>query len=190
MSGENSGGEDEFIRRFTTIQSDLRAYIVGMTPSRADADDVLQEVNLALWRKRDSYDPSREFLQWAFGFAMTEIRSFRGRSARSRLWFSDSVLESLADSWPIDAAASEERRDALLACIQKLGSLERDFVTQYYGKQLSGQDLADSCDKPLSTVYKVLTRAREQLRECVRRALAQAQHSRIVLLPLVIMNWI
>jgi RNA polymerase sigma-70 factor (ECF subfamily) len=182
-----SSSDEDFIRRFTSIQSDLRTFLVGMTPTRADADDVLQEVNLALWRKRNSFDPSRDFRHWAFAFAMTEIRSFRRDSARSRMWFKDEALESLAEAWPTDAAENEEHRDALLSCLQKLGAVELQYVTQYYGKQLSIQDLAASYGRPLSTVYKVLSRARKQLRNCVERSLAQTGRSRTLVLPLLLL---
>jgi RNA polymerase sigma-70 factor (ECF subfamily) len=184
---DHSSSDEDFIRRFTSIQSDLRTFLVGMTPSRADADDVLQEVNLALWRKRDSYDRSRDFRHWAFAFAMTAIRSFRRDSARSRTWFNDEALESLAQAWPTAASESEEHRDALLSCLQKLGAVEQQYVTQYYGKQLSIQDLAASYGRPLSTVYKVLARARKQLRDCVERSLAQTGRAQILVLPLFLL---
>jgi RNA polymerase sigma-70 factor, ECF subfamily len=187
VSIDHSSSDEDFIRRFTSIQSDLRTFIVGMTPTRADADDVLQEVNLALWRKRDSYDRSRDFRHWAFAFAMTEIRSFRRDSARSRMWFNDEALESLAESWPTRASEGEEHRDALLSCLQKLGAVELQYVTQYYGKQLSIQDMAARYGRPLSTVYKVLARARKQLRDCVGRSLAQTGPARTVVLPLLLL---
>ena len=174
---DNSACDDDFIRRFSSCQRDLRAFIVGMTPSRSDADDVLQEVNLALWRKRRQYDSRQEFLRWAFGFAVLEIRSYRSRSAKSRIWFNDSVLESVAEAWPHDSNVKEQRREALTYCLQKLGAVEHQFITGYYGKQFSAQELAQTSGKPLSTVYKTLTRARESLRECVKRSIAREYHA-------------
>ena len=182
-----SDSDEEFIRHFTLVQSDLRTFIVGMTPSRADADDVLQEVNLALWRKRRSYDRSRDFRRWAFAFAMTAVRSFRRDSARSRMCFNDEALQSLADSWFKEPPESEERRAALLSCLEKLDAAERQYVTQYYGKQFSMQDLAAAHGRPLSTVYKVLARARKQLRGCVERSLAQEGRARTIVLPLLLL---
>lgn len=175
MESDSLTSDDDFIRRFTNCQRDLRAFIVGMTPAKSDADDVLQEVNLALWRKRHLYDASQEFLRWAFGFAVIEIRNFRSRSAKSRMWFNNSVLESMAAAWPHESNTNE-RRDALATCLQKLGTTERQFVADFYGKQMSAQDLASARGKPLSTVYKILTRARESLRKCVNRSLSQAYH--------------
>ena len=167
-------GDDEFIRRFTMVQSDLRAFIVGMSPSRSDVDDILQEVNLALWHKREAYDSSRDFLRWALGFAVTQVRRYRVKCARNRLWFNEDVLESLAESWSMTSQNSEERRDALVACLDKLGPIERQYIAQYYGRQRTAQKLAEEKGRPVSTVYKVLSRARERLRDCVTRSLTLA----------------
>lgn len=173
MADSGSEHDVEFMQALTRRQRDLRAFIIGLTPTIADADDVLQEVNLALWKKRHLFDRSQEFLRWAFGFAIMEVRNFRNRAAKSQLWFDDSVLQSVADAYPEDTQVIEQRRDALFCCLQKLAALERRFITDFYRDQHSAQDLADASGKPLSTVYKTLTRARRALRACVDRTLAQ-----------------
>ena len=178
---ENAAGhlvdaDDEFIRRFTRSQRALHAFIIGMTPTRSDADDILQEVNLALWKKRHLYDSGQDFLRWAFGFAVVEIRSFRCRIANRRLWFSDAVLDSLAAEWPSQSELQEHRRDALVSCLEKLVTREKQFVAAFYRREATAQQLADESGKPLRTVYNTLERAREWLRRCVQNTLAQSQH--------------
>jgi RNA polymerase sigma-70 factor (ECF subfamily) len=174
--GAGACNDDEFIRQFTRSQTDLRRFIVGMAPTRADADDVLQEVNLALWKKRHLYDPSQDFRRWAFGFALLEIRSFRSRATKGKLWYCDTALDSLAVAWPAEATFDEHCREALANCLKKLGGVEHQVVTAYYAKQATAKELADRTGKPLSTVYKTLTRARESLRLCVKRTMSQAYH--------------
>ena len=141
-----------------------------------------QEVNLALWRKRSEYDPSRDFLNWACGFVLREIRSFRKKAARNRLWFSDSGLQALADAWPVSDSNDRDRLDALASCLRKLGLIERQCIAEYYGRQLSGPEIAENSERPVSTIYKILTRARQSLRACVDRTLAQARHDHIMLI--------
>lgn len=170
---DNSQVEDSFIRNFTACQAKLRGLVLGLSPTRSDADDVLQEVNLALWRKRHTYDPNRDFLNWACGFALREVRSFRKKSARDRLWFNDSAIECLAESWEPSKQNEGDRRDALSLCLEKLGPDERQCISQYYGEQLTGPEIAKTSDRPVSTVYKVLTRARQALRTCVKRTMSQ-----------------
>jgi RNA polymerase sigma-70 factor (ECF subfamily) len=173
MTDTDTEDDAAFMQALTRHQRDLRAFILGMTPSVADADDVLQEVNLALWKKRRLYDRGQGFLRWAFGFAAMEVRNFRNRSAKSKVWFNDEVLELVAEAYPQDSQLVEQRRDALSNCVQKLSTTERQFVTDFYRNQCSAQALADNSGKPVSTVYKTLTRARLALRACIERTLAQ-----------------
>lgn len=174
--GESEFNDEDFIRRITVNQRAMRAYIVGLCPVRADADDILQEVNLALWRKRQLYDPSQEFLCWAFGFALMEIRSFRSRTAKQLLWFEPETIEALSQSRPDYSAMDDQRRDALAECIEKLGPREKAVVTEFYARRATARDLAEKLNRPLSTIYKVLNRARESLRICVQSTLSQANH--------------
>jgi RNA polymerase sigma-70 factor, ECF subfamily len=169
-------GDDLFIRCFTSSQRPLYAFIVGMAPSRNDADDILQEVNLALWRKRHLYDRGQDFLRWAFGYAVVELRGFRSRSAKGRLCYSDKVLDSFAAEWPTDLEAEQQRRDALAACLEKLGAGERQLVAAFYCGDVTALELAEATGKPLRTVYRMLERARACLRKCVQSTLAQAQY--------------
>ena len=176
MDQVDSESDERFIQCFTSCQRALRSFVVGMTPSSADADDILQEVNLALWRKRHLYDPEQEFLRWACAFAVLEIRSFRGRSAKRRLFFDDAALDTLAADWPYDIPLADQRREALKFCLTKLSPKQREVITNFYSKRATAQQLSERFEMPLSSIYKVLTRAREALRDCVSSQLSQSEH--------------
>jgi RNA polymerase sigma-70 factor, ECF subfamily len=166
--------DEEFVRLLTRSQADLHVFILGLTPTRSDADDVLQEVNLALWRKRRFYLSGQDFRRWAFGFAMIEIRGFRTRSAKDRLKFSDATVETLAGDWSDHWNEVEDQREALTVCLEKLGPKEKQCITAFYGSGATVPQIAEQIDAPISTIYKILTRARNALRDCVQRSLARS----------------
>ena len=174
VGGSLNPNDEDFVRLMTSSQRQLRAFIQGLVPHQVDADDVLQEVNMALWRKKDRYDTSQDFLRWAFGFASLEVRGFRSRMSKDRLWFTDSVIESLTQEWPTVAAFSDDSRRSLRTCIEKLGELERSTVESRYAKRLSVNQIAELMERPASTVYKILNRARESLRGCIERSRLQS----------------
>lgn len=169
----NPDDEDDFVQAIIQSQGGLRTFILTMTPSKSEADDVLQEVNLALWKKRHLYKPDKDFLRWALGFATVQIRRLRSKSVEKKIWFNDSLLETIAEEWPQNFDVIEQKRDALTYCIKKLNKTEHQFISKFYGGEHSAKKLADISGKPLSTVYKVLTRARENLRICVKNLIAQ-----------------
>jgi len=168
--------EDEFIRLFSKSQCTLYAFILGLTHSTTDADDVLQEVNLALWKKRRTYDSQYDFLRWAIGFAGVEVKNHRRRCAKSRLLFSDDVLNSLTTDWPTDASFHEQRLAALASCLKKLGKDEHHFLAEFYRRNVAVNELAKLNDTPASTIYKILSRARNALRRCVQRTISQSTY--------------
>jgi RNA polymerase sigma-70 factor (ECF subfamily) len=170
---ESLGEGDDFVALITRSQRALQVFITGLTPTAGDAEDVLQNVNMALWRKRDSYNAGQEFLPWAFGFAMMEIRKFRERMVKSRLRFADATIEAIAADFPTTPTYVQDRYDALFRCLEKLGVRDRQMITDFYAGGATAQKLANRNSIPLSTVYKALTRARTALRLCVERTILQ-----------------
>jgi RNA polymerase sigma-70 factor, ECF subfamily len=173
---DQAGDDDRFIRLFSKSQCSLYAFILGMTHNSVDADDLLQELNVALWKKRTSYDPQQEFLRWALGFARIEIKNYRRKNAKARLLFSDDVLNTLAQDWPSDMSYHEQRLAALASCVKKLGSVEYQFISGFYRRNASVNQLAELHSTPASTVYKILSRAREALHRCVQRTIEQSSY--------------
>src|SRR3954447_17934457 len=72
------------------------SYIYTLVPSRADADDILQETCLVICEKFDEFDPARDFVAWACQIAYWRVKSARQRFARSKLCFSQDVIDSVA----------------------------------------------------------------------------------------------
>lgn len=171
---KTSSDDDEFIRLLTGSQRELRAFVFGLVAHQVDVDDLLQEVNMALWRKRHLYDSDQKFVRWATGFAALEVRSFRSRSAKSRLWYNDSAVDALAGEWPQVGSFADDCREALANCLQKLSHKERRVIEHRYTKGLSVKEIAAETDKPASTVYKILGRAHEFLSKCVKRTQLQS----------------
>ena len=86
----------EFIENVTRVQRKLHAFIWSLVRSGADADDILQETNLVLWRKSDEFEPGSNFDAWAFRIAQFQVLAFRKRQQRSKLHFDDELVEALA----------------------------------------------------------------------------------------------
>ncbi|EMI22095.1 RNA polymerase sigma-70 ECF-like, Rhodopirellula baltica [Rhodopirellula maiorica SM1] len=168
VNNESGLSDEQFVDRLTSSQRQLRCFILGLVARPSDADDLLQEVNLALWRKRMKYDASQNFLQWAFGFASMEVKSFHSRNAKSKVVLGNSAIELLTDEWEQSENYLDECRDSLSRCLQKLETEDRKVIEGYYRHRQSIERLAGEINRPASTVYKMLYRARDTLRRCVK----------------------
>ncbi|MEK9633605.1 MAG: sigma factor, partial [Opitutae bacterium] len=86
----------DFSRKLSGLQRSLYAYILTLLPNRTDAEDVLQDTNLILCRKASEYDPKGHFQGWAFQIARYQVMAHITKSKRSRLQFSNEIIEALA----------------------------------------------------------------------------------------------
>ena len=55
--------------QWTLAQPAVSAFVHAWVQDRAERDDVLQEVAVAVLESYEAYDPSRPFLPWALGIA-------------------------------------------------------------------------------------------------------------------------
>ncbi len=137
-------------------------------PTRADAEDVVQEVFVRLWRTADRFDPKRAALvTWVMLLArrhmVDRLRRFRSRLSPSRLeegWTPPSDTDA-----PIVGMEQDERYAAVLRRVEMLPELQQTVVKRAY---LGGQTLKQigmELGVPLGTIKSALSRALVRLRE-------------------------
>lgn len=170
LSGDSS---EAFLSQVMEQQRSLYAYILNLTQSLSDADDVLQEVNLVLWRKRDEFQPGSNFQAWAFAIARFQVLAWQKRQARERVRFGDELVEQLAAAAADRMPALDERRVALAGCIEQLRDRERTLLRQRYGEGLSTQQISDQDGRTRDGIYYALSKVHEKLRDCIRRRIAE-----------------
>jgi RNA polymerase sigma-70 factor (ECF subfamily) len=168
-----TGPPAEFIAHITRAQRALHAFILTLVRHSADADDVLQEANLVLWSKAAEYDPSRDFMPWAFTIARYQAMAHLKKQQRSRVFFDDELLSRLADEAVAEIAETDARRRALGGCLQKLPEPQRALIAQRYEPGGCVNDLAQARSTTPKALSEMLRRIRHSLQLCVERTLRQ-----------------
>ena len=162
----------EFVQLFTRSQRRLYLFILAQVPNPVDADEILQETNLVIWRKCDQFRPGSNFLAWGSQIAKFEVFKHRDRRRRERLYFSDAFVEQVAEDVLAGTDELERRRKALMECIEKLRPQDRELIQRRYAPGESGKSVAASLRRPVNSVYQSLGRIRRTLMECIHRRLA------------------
>ena len=162
----------EFVKLLTSHQRRLYLYILTFLPHPTDAEEVLQEANTVLWSKSGEFEPGTSFAAWAHKVAWFEVLAFRKRSQRDRLTFSDELLHTFAQEAMPDETRQNDRRLALVKCLEKLPDRDRDLVARRYTADASVQQIASDLGRPLTSIYRSLERARLALMECIQRTLS------------------
>jgi RNA polymerase sigma-70 factor, ECF subfamily len=175
-SNTQDNASDRFISLFAENQHAIYAYTRTLVQNRSDAEDIMQNVSVTLWKKWHTFDPTTNFLRWAFAVAFIEILRYRRKSAKDRLWFSEPLMELLAADFRQDAEVHSNRLDALSSCLEKLDHEDRRLIEIRYRQGGNVQTAADEFNKPLSTIYKMLLRVRQSLRTCITRSIAAQSH--------------
>lgn len=163
----------EFIAHVTRAQRALHAFIVSMVRNAADADDVLQETNIVLWRKTAEFDPTREFMPWAMRIAQFQSLAFLKKRQRSRVAFDDDLLALIADEAVTEIAEVDSRRVALAGCLQKLNEEQRALVAQRYEPGGSVNEMAEERGTSPKALSEMLRRIRHALLLCIERSVSQ-----------------
>jgi RNA polymerase sigma-70 factor, ECF subfamily len=171
MAGLEANSE-QLLRLWVRNQADVYRYIFALLPQTADAQDVLQDTCVALWRKADGLDLQRPFLPLAFRFALLEVRKYRDKNRRWREFLSDSALAALAQERADAHDVLELRRQALEGCVGKLGQPERELLDRHYRRQMTIPQIGEATGRNIHTLYKALQRIRRQLLNCINTKLA------------------
>jgi RNA polymerase sigma-70 factor (ECF subfamily) len=163
----------QFLRAFTAHEPAIRAFVRRLVPSRADADDVMQEVSVVLWEKFNTLREGADFRAWAFGVARFEVLAWLRDKGRDRLVLNEEVVGRLAEETTHDEPRLHRQREALEACMKKVPADQRGLLMQAYQWDARIQDVARDSGRTVPGFYQWLHRMRRLLLDCIRRALTQ-----------------
>ncbi len=164
-----SGDDDLFqllVQRCRDRVFRLAASMLG-PGNEAEAEDVVQEVFVLVYRKIDTFHHDSDFSTWLF--RITRNRAIdRLRTARMRHHHvGDEVLRSMPSRGKIGdpelAALAGERRTAVLQHVQRLPDQQRTVVYLYYWIGSGVADIAELLEMNVQTVKSHLHRARRRL---------------------------
>ena len=168
---------EEFLRLFLANQSYLFSYIFTMLPDWSDAEDVLQETSIVLWRNFGEFEPGSNFRAWACKTAFYQVLSFRKRRKATPFSLSKETLEALCAESDEMSQGLDDRFQALGQCVKKLRTRDRELLNHFYGASTPVKVLAEQLGRPIGTITKSLTRIRRALFECVRRSVSMEDAS-------------
>lgn len=141
-------------------------------PTRADAEDAVQEIFVRLWRTADRYDPKRAALvTWVMLISrrhlVDRLRRTKARVKAMSLDDRQSTSEGNEQLQPATGLSLEEseRFGELMSRVNKLPDLQKTVVTRAY---LGGQTLrqiGEELNTPIGTIKSALSRALVRLRE-------------------------
>jgi RNA polymerase sigma-70 factor, ECF subfamily len=163
---------DEFIQLFTGHESRLRAYVLSLVPRWSDAEEIVQQCSVVLWKKFGQFKSGTNFFAWACQIARLEVKDYRKKQKREKRIFSDEFVDMIADEISEIQAEFPARLRALQGCVEKLTRDQRELLRLRYDENGKIESIAQTVHRSVDAVYKSLSRIRQALHDCVNRAMA------------------
>jgi RNA polymerase sigma-70 factor, ECF subfamily len=170
---ERVSRQARYIELLNKSQSRLFGYLYANVLNMADTEDLYQQVALLLWEKFDTFTPGTDFGAWAIRVAELTIKNFVRSKRRSRMLFSEDVMQRIADrQLQITPDTVAARTDALQKCLTRLPKMDRELVEQCYAGDYKVKDVAEQEGRSTGAVYTALCRIRQALLACIERTVA------------------
>lgn len=176
------GDRAAFGQLYERTSGHLFAVVLRIQRDRAQAEDLLQEIYVSVWKAAASFDAARsQPLTWLTHIARNRaIDSLRRAQAQPRtesLTATDDddrpdPHEALAsdDPGPLDLLGQACDKRELTRCMEHLSAAQRQSVALAFYDGLSHAEVAEQLREPLGTVKSWVRRALQTLKGCLERA--------------------
>jgi len=165
-----TGDRTAFAALFEFYAPRVKAYLMRLNASDALAEELTQEVMLAVWRKADTFDRAQASSStWIFRIARNRRIDAARRMARPELDAEDPSLQPPETLAPDDAAHAAGRESRVREALRDLPEEQLTLLQMAFFDGLSHRDIADRIGAPLGTVKSRLRLAFDKLRRTLDR---------------------
>jgi len=165
----------EYIALISKHQSAIYAFVRALVENAADAEDIVQETNIALWGSVERFEPGTNFYAYATRIAYNKVVDHSRRRKRHHPLIVDTELaEKMAASIRAVAGENPDRRLAAMEnCLSKLEPKERELLEQRYQSNRTVRRIARESGRSESALQNLFSKIRNKLRICIESALIQ-----------------
>jgi RNA polymerase sigma-70 factor (ECF subfamily) len=166
--------QGEVARLLMQHRAALYGYIYACIRNHADAEDILQNVCVAVTESIAQLENEGGVLPWAREIARRRVLAHRRMGRREQPCDPELVLHlaEAADAVERERPASAEQ-SALMACLEQLPPQSRRLIAMRYdGSAADARELARRFRRSVQSVYALVKRIKQALRACVERRLA------------------
>lgn len=160
---------------YDRFSGSLLGVIMTVLKNRQEAEDVLQEVFVTVWKKAAAYDPDLGTpLSWLMAVARNQsydrYRSLR-RKRESKEQKEEELRERLSDRieqhWGVGLQSDELQ--AIQKALDRLSPEQREAIEMIYVEGRTQQEAAEELQEPLGTIKARVRRGLARLRELLSR---------------------
>jgi len=168
------GSFEQLYERFSGVLFSTALHVLG---NQEAAEDVLQEVFVAIWEKAPLYDSVRgKPLTWAVTLArhkgIDRLRSQQRKGIlHERIEQETKIFEEHTGNVSLDEVDAAEKSKLVREALRRLSRNQREAIELAYFACLTQAQIAGKLDLPLGTVKARIRRGMMRLREIISPSL-------------------
>ena len=166
-----AGGDRAALRQvYRDTSAKLFAVCMRILHDEAEAEDVLQDVYITVWRRAGTFDPARASpITWLVAVARHRtIDRLRAGAARSQTLDEAAGVGDDAPS-ALDQIESSDEYRRLMNCLGELELRHAGAVRSAFLEGVTYEELAQRMNVPLGTMKSWIRRSLLRLRECLEQ---------------------
>lgn len=144
----------------------VKGYLIRLGSEPSQAEELMQEVMVAVWRKADTFDRAQASAStWIYRIARNRrIDAFRRDRRAADLDQDDPALQPAPAPSPDHDVMAVDRETRIREALLALPTEQRDLVRRHFYDDLTHSEIADLTGLPLGTVKSRLRLAFAKLR--------------------------
>jgi RNA polymerase sigma-70 factor (ECF subfamily) len=147
----------------------LCAYVYTLVHDRHDAEDIIQNCKLTMWKQFAHFEPGSHFQAWSRKIALHQILNYRRSAKRKPLYSMDpAFIEAVAAEIDRSSDHLSARTEALQSCLKELPRNQHQIILMRYYDEAEISEIASMTKRTEAAVYRLLSRVRAILNECVK----------------------
>jgi RNA polymerase sigma-70 factor, ECF subfamily len=154
-----------FKRLFDHYAPRLKGFVMRAGAPKAQAEDIVQDVMLTVWRKAHLFDPSRaQVSSWIYQIARNRQIDVIRKEARPVPEALKAEDEDRDEGDAGQVLALEQETDMLRQALDKLAPAQREMIERAYLGELTHTEIRDATGLPLGTIKSRIRLGLERLR--------------------------
>ena len=152
----------------------IGSYLRAILPGVRDIEDILQDVTVVIWEKRETFQEGTNFKAWAFSIARFTAMNAQGKFKRNAwLVFDEKSLDSLTRDFEEAEQLFDPRKIALSQCLSKMRGEDLNILRQRYISKVTLEEAAARIGRSAVALRVRLHKLRIQLRHCIEKHLEE-----------------
>lgn len=165
-----AGDQDAFKQLYESSSAQLLGVLIRMLPSKAIAEEVLQETYIKIWDNLDSYNAELgNPTTWMISIGRNcAIDTIRKRNIREHNEIDNDYSDDI-DTGALLGQTEQSIEDIqiLSLCLERLEAEPRDCIIKAYCAGYSHEELSQTLQTPLGTIKSWIRRGLMALRGCI-----------------------